>query len=132
MIFPSPPMNRNFLRPKGLPMSRADARVAVPPKRNNPAGAVITTAVTRTGASANCTRRYAIPAELRLRFHFNPAVINRFIAVIASNPSDNTKPFHPYPLSGLTGDFLFSQPIFCGTTTYLEPPVFSSFSAPLC
>lgn len=89
MISPLPPASRNFSPPKGLRMNPDDARPADQQKRNKTPVEETSDAVdSKEGPNAKCIRRFAILAEPKPRFHFNPLVINPFIVAIAINQED--------------------------------------------
>ena len=84
------PANRIFSPKKGLPMNRDGARNVERQKRSKTPVEEIPDGVSKEGPNGKCFRRYAILAELELRFLFNPAAINPFIAAIAISRADNS------------------------------------------
>jgi hypothetical protein len=90
MISPLLQANRNFSPLRGLPMNRAGVRNAERQRRSRTPVEETLDGVSKEGPNAKCIRRYAILAELKLRFLFNPPAINPFIAAIALNRAGNS------------------------------------------
>jgi hypothetical protein len=112
MISPLLSANKNFSPKKGLPMNPDGVRHAERQKRTKTPVEEVTAAAAAvtSNPSAKCIRRYAILAELTLRFLFNPVAINRFIAVIAISRKDNSiKTTKKIPCNSKQGIF-FSIP----------------------